>query len=281
MLVLKIIFLILNLLLFINGFHFVFFALLPFFKKEKKMKDFKPKTRFLILIAARNEELVIPDLIDSIKSQNYVNVIVASKHPSYQWLSMDEAIKHCTKGLGIWNFASNDNNNEPDVVMVACGDTPTVEVLAAISILNKELPDLKIRCINIVDLMRLESPSKHPHGLNDEEYDLLFTKDKPIIFNYHGYPSLIRELTYLRRNHNISVHGYLEEGTITTPFDMRVQNKIDRFHLVIDVIKHLNYQGSKEIYLMEKMKNKIIEHNSYIREYGEDMPEIKEWKWKK
>ena len=214
-----------------------------------------------------------------IKSRDYVNVIVASKHPSFQWLSMEKAIEHCTKGLGIWNFASNDQASDPDIVMACAGDTPTLETIAAISILNKELPDLKIRCINVVDLMRLESPSKHPHGLNDEEYDLLFTKDKPIIFNYHGYPTLIHEFTYLRHNRNISVHGYLEEGTITTPFDMRVQNKIDRFHLVIDVIEHLPKQGSKEVYLMEKMKNKIIEHNAYIRKNGEDMPEIKNWKW--
>lgn len=214
-----------------------------------------------------------------IKSRNYVNVIVASKHPSYQWLSMEEAIEHCTKGIGIWPWASNDQNEDPDIVMACCGDTPTLETMAAISILNKELPDLKIRCINIVDLMKLESPSKHPHALSDEEYDLLFTKDKPIIFAYHGYPTLIHELTYLRHNRNISVHGYLEEGTITTPFDMRVQNKIDRFHLVEDVINHLEYKGSKEIYLMETMKNKIIKHNAYIREYGEDMEEIKNWQW--
>ncbi len=216
-----------------------------------------------------------------IKSRNYVNVIVASKHPSYQWLNMEEAIKHCTKGIGIWNFASNDQDSEPDIIMACCGDSPTLETMAAISILNKELPNLKIRCINIVDLMKLESPSKHPHALSDEEYDLLFTKDKPIIFNYHGYPTLIHELTYLRHNRNISVHGYLEEGTITTPFDMRVQNEIDRYHLVEDVIKHLPNQGSKEIYLMEKMKNQIIKHNQYIRENGEDMPEIKNWKWNK
>ncbi len=216
-----------------------------------------------------------------IKSRNYVNVIVASKHPSYQWLNMEEAIKHCTKGIGIWDFASNDQDSEPDVIMACCGDSPTLETMAAISILNKELPNLKIRCINIVDLMKLESPSKHPHALSDEEYDLLFTKNKPIIFNYHGYPTLIHELTYLRHNRNISVHGYLEEGTITTPFDMRVQNEIDRYHLVEDVIKHLPAQGSKEIYLMEKMKNQIIKHNQYIRENGEDMPEIKNWKWNK
>ncbi len=214
-----------------------------------------------------------------IKSRNYVNVIVASKHPSFQWLSMEEAKIHCTKGIGIWPWASNDQNEEPDVIMACCGDTPTLETIAAISILNEELPNIKIRCINIVDLMKLESPAKHPHALSDEEYNLLFTKNKPIIFTYHGYPTLIHELTYLRTNRNISVHGYLEEGTITTPFDMRVQNKIDRFHLVQDVIEHLPKQGSKEIYLMEEMKNKIIIHNAYIRENGEDMPEIKNWKW--
>ena len=216
-----------------------------------------------------------------IRSRNYVNVIVASKHPSYQWLSMTEAVEHCSKGIGIWQWASNDEEGEPDVVMACAGDTPTLETIAAISILNKEMPDLKIRCINVVDLMKLESPLKHPHALSDEEYDLLFTKDKPIVFAYHGYPTLIHELTYLRNNHNISIHGYLEEGTITTPFDMRVQNKIDRFHLVCDVISHLPKQDSKEVYLMEKMKNKIIEHNMYIRENGEDMPEIKNWKWGK
>ena len=214
-----------------------------------------------------------------IKSRNYVNVIVASKHPSYQWLTMEDAIEHCTKGLGIWQWASNDQDEDPDVIMACCGDTPTLETIASISILNKELPDLKIRCINVVDLMKLESPTKHPHSLSDDDYDLLFTKDKPIIFNYHGYPTLIHELTYLRHNRNISVHGYLEEGTITTPFDMRVQNKIDRFHLVQDVIMHLSKQGSKEMYLMEKMTNKIIEHNNYIRENGIDMPEIQNWKW--
>lgn len=216
-----------------------------------------------------------------IKTKNYVNVIVASKHPSYQWLSMDEAIKHCTKGIGIWEFASNDVDGQPDVVMACCGDTPTLETMAAISILNEELPELKIRCINVVDLMKLESPKKHPHALSSLEYDLLFTRDKPIIFAYHGYPTLIHELTYLRHNKNISVHGYLEEGTITTPFDMRVQNEIDRFHLVIDVINHLPNLGSRGVYLTQKMKNKIIEHNNYIRDVGEDMPEIKEWKWEK
>jgi len=216
-----------------------------------------------------------------IKTKNYVNAIVASKHPSYQWLSMDEAIKHCTKGIGIWEFASNDVDGDPDVVMACCGDTPTLETMAAISILNKELPELKIRCINVVDLMKLESPKKHPHALSSLEYDLLFTRDKPIIFAYHGYPTLIHELTYLRHNKNISVHGYLEEGTITTPFDMRVQNQIDRFHLVMDVINHLPNLGSKGVYLTQKMRNKIIEHNNYIKDVGEDLKEIKDWKWEK
>jgi len=216
-----------------------------------------------------------------VRSRNYVNVIVASKHPSYQWLSMDEAIKHCTKGIGIWDFASNDSGDNPDIIMACCGDTPTLETMAAISILRKELPSIKIRCINVVDLMKLESPKKHSHALSNEDYDLLFTKDKPIIFAYHGYPTLIHELTYLRHNKNISVHGYLEEGTITTPFDMRVQNEIDRFHLVIDAVNHLPNLGSKGIYLIEKMKNKIIEHNNYIKDNGEDLPEIKNWKWKK
>lgn len=213
-----------------------------------------------------------------LKTKNYVNVIVASKHPSYQWLNMEDAIKHCTKGLGIWDFASNDDDN-PDIVMACCGDTPTLEVLAAISILRKELPEIKIRCINVVDLMKLETPLKHPHALSDEEYNMLFTEDKPIIFAYHGYPTLIHELTYLRKNKNISVHGYLEEGTITTPFDMRVQNEIDRFHLVIDVVKHLPHVGSREAYLIQKMENKIIEHKNYIKDCGEDLEEIKNFKW--
>ncbi len=216
-----------------------------------------------------------------IRSRNYVNVIVASKHPSYQWLTMKEAIKHCTKGIGIWKWASNDMNSDPDVIMACCGDTPTLESLAAVSILRKYLPDLKIRFINVVDLMKLESPEKHPHALKDCEYDLLFTLDKPIIFAYHGYPTLIHELTYLRHNHNIFVHGYLEEGTITTPFDMRVQNCIDRFHLVIDVIDHVPGLGSKGVYLRELMKNKLVEHRNYIRDYGEDLEEIRNWKWEK
>lgn len=216
-----------------------------------------------------------------IKTNNYVNVIVASKHPSYQWLNREEAILHCTKGIGIWDFASNDEDDDPDIIMACAGDTPTLETMGAISILSSELPDLRVRCINVVDLMKLDSMSHHPHALNDEEYDALFTLNKPIIFNFHGYPKLIHELTYMRHNRNISVHGYLEEGTITTPFDMRVQNEIDRYHLVIDAISHLPIQRSREMYLIEEMKNKLVKHSNYIREYGEDMPEIKDWKWKK
>lgn len=216
-----------------------------------------------------------------IKTKNYINVIVASKHPRYQWLSMDEAIKHCTKGIGIWEFASNDALEEPDVVLACAGDTPTLEVLAATTILNKEIPDLKIRVVNIVDLMRLESNKKHPHGLTDSDYDAIFTKDKPIIFAFHGYPSLIHQLTYNRTNKNMHVHGYQEEGTITTPFDMRVQNKIDRFNLVIDVLKYVPDLGNKSSQLIEWCKNKLIEHKEYIKEYGKDMDIILNWKWDK
>ena len=214
-----------------------------------------------------------------IRSKNYINVIVASKHPRYQWLTMDEAIKHCTQGIGIWNFASNDQNSEPDLVMACAGDTPTLEALAATSMLRKCYPDLKIRFVNVVDLMRLESNEKHPHGLTDYDYDSIFTKDKPIIFAFHGYPSLIHQLTYNRANQNLHVHGYLEEGTITTPFDMRVQNKIDRYNLVIDALKYLPQLGNTTSILTQICKNKLIEHSLYIRENGEDIEEVRNWKW--
>ena len=215
-----------------------------------------------------------------IKTKNYINVVVASKHPRYQWLSMDEAIKHCTKGIGIWDWASNDEGKSPDIVFACAGDTPTLEVLAATSILNKEMPKLKIRVVNVVDLMRLESNDKHPHGLNDSDYDAIFTKNKPIIFAFHGYPSLIHQLTYNRHNKNMHVHGYQEEGTITTPFDMRVQNKIDRFNLIIDALKYTK-DLDKSSELIEWCKNKLVEHNEYIREYGKDMDIITNWKWEK
>jgi xylulose-5-phosphate/fructose-6-phosphate phosphoketolase len=214
-----------------------------------------------------------------IKSKNYVNIIVASKHPSYQWLSMDEAIEHCTKGVGIWPFASNDQNKEPDIVIATCGDTPTVEGLATVTILRKYLPELKIRFINVVDLMKLETPHKHPHALSDAEYDLLFTKDKPILFVYHGYPTLIHELTYYRHNHNMYVAGYMEEGTITTEFDMRVKNEIDRFHLVQKVIEMVPNLGSNGTYLYELMSKKLVEHKNYIKDVGIDLEEIRNWKW--
>lgn len=214
-----------------------------------------------------------------IKTKNYINVIVASKHMRPQWLTMEEAKEHCAKGLSKWNFASNDNKGV-DIVLVSIGDAPTLENIAAVSILRNYLPDIKIRFINVVDLMKLEPSTKHPHGLTNTEYNKLFTKDKPIIFNYHGYPTLIHELTYERENKNISVHGYIEEGTITTAFDMRVKNEIDRYHIVIDIINHLDIaktrEGKKIIKLMEE---KLKYHESYIREYGIDMEEIRLFKW--
>ena len=214
-----------------------------------------------------------------IRSKNYVNVIVASKHPSYQWLTMDEAIKHCSQGVSIWDFASNDSDSEPDIVMACCGDAPTLESLAAVSILRKHLPELKIRFINVVDLMKLESRDEHPHALNDQEYDLLFTKNTPILFAYHGYPTLIHELTYYRHNRNLHVVGYKEEGTITTSFDMKVLNGIDRFHLVQKVVELVPSTGSQGAYLSQLMKEKLIEHNNYIRDFGVDMKEVSEWQW--
>ena len=216
-----------------------------------------------------------------VKTKNYVNVIVASKHPRYQWLNMEDAINHCSKGIGILDFASNDEGKQPDIVLACAGDTPTLETLAAVSILNENFPDLKVRVVNVVDLMKLVSNDKHPHGLTDKDYDALFTKNKPIIFNFHGYPSLIHELTYNRKNQNMHVHGYMEEGTITTSFDMRVQNKIDRFNIVIDALKYLPKLEDKSASLIEWCKNKLVEHKEYIKEHGVDMPIITDWKWKK
>jgi xylulose-5-phosphate/fructose-6-phosphate phosphoketolase len=214
-----------------------------------------------------------------LRSRHYVNVVVAGKHALPQWLSMEQAVVHCTEGIGIWQWASNDQGAEPDVVMACCGDTPTLEVLAAVSILRENLPDLKIRVVNVVDLMRLQPCAEHPHGLSETDYDSLFTKDKPIIFGFHGYASLVHGLTYRRANRRLHVRGYKEEGTITTAFDMRVQNEIDRFHLVQVVVDNLEHLGSKGVYLKQKMRDKLIEHKHFIDAHGEDLPEIRNWKW--
>ncbi len=216
-----------------------------------------------------------------LRSWHYVNVVVAGKHPSPQWLTMEEAVIHCTKGIGIWKWASNDEGVEPDVVMACAGDVPSLETLAAVSILREKLPDLKVRVVNVVDLMKLQPETEHPHGLSDKDFDALFTKDKPVIFAFHAYPWLIHRLTYRRTNHrNIHVRGYKEEGTITTPFDMTVLNEMDRFDLVQDVIDRLPQSGDKAAYIKEEMKDKLIHHRNYIQKNGIDMPEVREWKWK-
>jgi xylulose-5-phosphate/fructose-6-phosphate phosphoketolase len=217
-----------------------------------------------------------------LRSRNYVNVIVAGKQPQPQWLTMDGAIKHCTSGIGIWEWASNDKGQEPDVVMACCGDVPTMETLAAVDLLRDYAPDLKVRVVNVVDLMTLEPKEEHPHGLSNFEFDTLFTTDKPIIFAFHGYPYLIHRLTYRRTNHrNLHVRGYKEEGTTTTPFDMVVRNDLDRYHLVRDVVDRVPKLGYLAAYVRQAVRDKLIDHKYYITEHGEDMPEIRNWTWKR
>ncbi len=215
-----------------------------------------------------------------LRSRHYVNVVIAGKHPAPQWLTMDAAVKHCAAGIGVWPWASDDSGSEPDVVMACCGDVPTLEILAAVSILREHLPELKIRVVNVVDLMKLQPQSEHPHGLSEPDFDALFTRDKPVVFAFHAYPWLIHRLTYRRTNHdNFHVRGYKEEGTITTPFDMTVLNDLDRFHLVMDVIDRLPQTGDKGAALKSRLQDKLTEHKRYIDTYGEDMPEIRNWKW--
>ena len=215
-----------------------------------------------------------------LRSRHYVNVVIAGKYQAPQWLTMEEAVKHCTAGLGIWDWASSDRDAEPDVVMACCGDVPTLETLAAVSILREHLPNMKIRVVNVVDLMRLQPESEHPHGLSHCDFDQLFTQNKPVIFAFHAYPWLIHRLTYRRTNHaNIHVRGYKEEGTITTPFDMTVLNDLDRFHLVMDVIDRLPHLGAKETDLKQAMQAKLVQHRQYINQNGQDLPEIRNWKW--
>ena len=215
-----------------------------------------------------------------LRSRNDVNVIVASKQPELQWLDMDSAVKHCTAGIGIWSWASNDHKSEPDVVMACCGGVPTLETLAAVEILWEHFPDLKIRVINIVDLMTLQPETEHPHGLSDREFDMLFTTDKPVIFAFHGYPWLIHRLAYRRTNHkNLHVRGYKENGTTTTPFDMVVLNDLDRFHLAGDVIDRVLKLGPRAAYVKQLLRDKLYDHRAYINKHGDDMPDIRDWAW--
>jgi len=215
-----------------------------------------------------------------LRSRNHVNVVVAGKQPAPQWLTMDQAVKHCSAGVGIWEWASNDKGKEPDAVMACCGDVPTLETLAAVDLLRKHVPELKVRVVNVVNLMTLQAPDEHPHGLPHGQFDAIFTKDRPVIFAFHGYPWLIHRLTYRRTNHeNLHVHGYREEGTTTTPFDMAVRNQIDRFSLLGDVIDRVPKLGERAAYAQQAIREKLIDHKHYIADYGDDMPEIRDWQW--
>jgi xylulose-5-phosphate/fructose-6-phosphate phosphoketolase len=215
-----------------------------------------------------------------LRSRHYINVIVAGKQPELQWLNMENAIEHCTYGIGVWDWASTDQNAEPDAVIGCAGDVPTLEALAAVDLLRQNFPDIKLRVVNVVDLMTLESSSKHPHGLSDAEFDSMFTTDKPVIFAYHGYPTLIHRLTYKRTNHdNFHVHGFQEEGTTTTPFDMTVLNELDRYHLARNVVETVPRLQKIGAHFQQMLRDKLVEHKSYICEKGEDMPEIRDWKW--
>jgi xylulose-5-phosphate/fructose-6-phosphate phosphoketolase len=215
-----------------------------------------------------------------LRSRHYVNVIVAGKQPALNWLSIDDAVGHCTRGLGIWGWASNDGQDEPDVVMACCGDVPTLETLAAVDLIRQHLPELKVRVVNVVDLMRLQPETEHPHGLSDAEFDSLFTTDRPVVFAYHGYPSLIHRLAYRRTNHsNVHVRGYKEEGTTTTPFDMVMLNDLDRFHLVMDVIDRVPGLGPSAADVRQLMADERARCRAYTREYGEDAPDVRDWAW--
>jgi xylulose-5-phosphate/fructose-6-phosphate phosphoketolase len=215
-----------------------------------------------------------------LRSRHYVNVIVAGKQPALQYLSMEAAIQHCTAGIGIWDWASNDHGSDPDVVMACAGDVPTLEALAAVDLLRKNVPDLKIRFVNVVDLMTLQPSTEHPHGLSDHDFDSIFTTNKPVVFAYHGYPWLIHRLTYRRKNHdNLHVRGYKEEGTTTTPFDMTVLNDLDRFHLAGDVIDRVPSLQSVAAHTKQLLRNKLVDHKLYVTRYGDDMPEIRDWRW--
>jgi xylulose-5-phosphate/fructose-6-phosphate phosphoketolase len=215
-----------------------------------------------------------------LRSRDLVNVVIAGKHALPQWLDIDAAATHCAEGIGLWAWASNDAGGEPDLVMACCGDTPTLEVLAAVSLLRTHAPDLKIRVVNVVDLMRLQSASEHPHGLSDADFDSLFTRDRPVVFGFHGYPSLVHRLIYRRANRDFHVHGYREEGTITTPFDMRVQNELDRFHLVRSAVDCVPRLGGRSAYLKQMTADRLLAHKAWIDLHGEDLPEIRDWVWK-